>query len=191
MIEKLANIEKKNGSVVPDVRIEPTPEALEEELRNHGLLRGLAVVWQMQNVLWGRAEDGRISLSDGGPLTPEYWQELRVFSEDAELHLTRRGGALSGRFRSDAGGDQTVEFIETSSPLWGVRDEEQNGVPDGYVRLRDDGRGLEMIVPCGDVNAEQYGLVTRNYIEADEDTKQAGYTDYRFVRIADAHRKGE
>ena len=72
-------------------------------------------------------------------------------------------------------------------------DETQESVPlpDGYVRLRDDGRGLEMIVPCGDINAEQYGLVTRNYIEADEQTKQAGYTDYRFVRIADAHRKGE
>ncbi len=191
MIEKLANIEKKNGSVVPDVRIEPTPEALEAELKKHGLLRGLAVVWQMQNVLWGRAEDGRISLSDGGPLTPEYWQELRIFNEDAELHLTRRGGALFGRFRSDAGGEKAFEYIEATSPLWGVRDEDQSGVPGGYVRLRDDGRGLEMIVPCGDVNVEQYGLVTRNYIEADEQTKQAGYTDYRFVRIADAHRKGE
>ncbi len=191
MSEKLATIEKTNGVIDPKDHIELSAEALEAELKKHGLLRGLAVVWQMQNVLWGRVEDGQLSLSSGGPLSPEYWQELRIFNEGAELHLTRRGGALSGRFRADAGGDQAVEFIETSSPLWGVRDEDQSGVPGGYVRLRDDGRGLEMIVPCGDVNAEQYGLVTRNYIEADEDTKQAGYTDYRFVRIADAYRKGE
>ena len=109
MIEKLANIEKKNGDVVPIVRIEPTSEALEAALKQRGLLRGLAVVWQMQNVLWGRVEDGRLFLSDGGPLTPEYWQELRVFNEDAELHLTRRDGAFFGRFRSDAGGDKAVE----------------------------------------------------------------------------------
>ncbi|MBR5163658.1 MAG: TIGR03984 family CRISPR-associated protein [Schwartzia sp.] len=191
MSEKLATIEKTNGVIDPNVHIEATPEALEAELKKHGLLRGIAVVWQMQSVLWGRAEDGRLSFSDGGSLTPEYWQELRIFNEDAELHLTRRGGVLFGRFRSDIGGDKAFEYVETSSPLWGVRDENQNGVPDGYVRLRDDGRGIEMIVPCGDVNAEQYGLVTRNYIEADEDTKQAGYTDYRFVRIADARRKGE
>ncbi len=182
MSEKLATIEKTNGVIDPKDHIELSAEALEAELKKHGLLRGLAVVWQMQNVLWGRVEDGQLSLSSGGPLSPEYWQELRVFSEDAELHLTRRGGALFGRFRSDAGGEKAFEYIEATSPLWGVRDEDQSGVPDGYVRL---------IVPCGDVNAEQYGLVTRNYIEADEDTKQAGYTDYRFVRIADAHRKGE
>ena len=43
-----------------------------------------------------------------------------------------------------------------------------------------------MTLPCDDSSASYYGLVTRNYITADETTGQSGYTDYRFVRITSA-----
>ena len=187
----LATIEKTNGVIAPNVHIEPTLEALEAELKKHGLLRGLAVVWQLQNVLWGRVADGVLSLSDGKATTPEYWQELRVFNDAAEIHLIRRGNTLVGRFRSDAGGDKDMEYIDAESPLWGVRDEEDgNDVPQGYVRLKDDGRGLRWIVPDDGGDAKQYSLVTRNYIGVDQETKQAGFPDYRFVGIVAADRKG-
>lgn len=179
-----------NG-IVKKIQIENNAAALTEELKKRGLLRGLVVIWQIQNVLWGRVEDGRLALADGGEPTPDYWQELRIFNADAELHLTRRGVKLFGRFRSDAENGTAIRYVEASSPLWGVRDKDQSNVPQGYVRLTDHGRNLSMLVP-DDVGgeAEQYALVTRNYVEIDEETKQAGYTDYRFVGIGIVDRKG-
>lgn len=174
------------------VEIENSASTLTETLKKYDLTRGLAVVWQMQAVCWGRIENGQLVIAGGGDLTPEYWQELRLFNDDAELHLVRKGGTLSGRFRSDAGGVEPIRYIDAASPLWGVRDKDQHDVPKGYVRLSDYGRGLEMVVPDDiDGTPEQYALITRNYVESDKETKQAGYTDYRFAGIADARRKGE
>lgn len=178
------------SGTIENVEIENSTPALTEALKKHGLTRGLAVVWQMQDVCWGRVENGQLVIAGGGDPTPEYWQELRLFNADAELHLTRIGDKLSGRFRSDAEGTESVRYIDATSPLWGVRDKDQNGVPKDYVRLSDYGRGIEMIVP-DDVEGtpEQYALITRNYVEADKDTKQAGYADYRFAGVV-AARKG-
>lgn len=176
-----------NGTVAR-VRIENSAAALIEELQKHRLAQGLAVVWQMQNVCWGRWEDGRLSFPDGNEASPDYWQELRVFNSDAELHLLRRGGELIGRFRSDTG-EMPIEYVDAMSLLWGERDKEQKA-PEGYVRLIDQSRDISMTVPYEGPLATGYGLVTRNYVEAAPETKQAGYVDYRFVRIVDADMKG-
>ena len=180
-----------------ETHIELGAAALTDELKKRGLLSGYVVLWQMQNVLWGTVEDGKISLADGSEkgtealetMPSEYWQELRVFNDEAELHLTRRGAALVGRFRSDAGGQDAIEYIDAMSRLWGERDKNQSDVPEHYVRLKDEARGLSLTVPA-DGTASWYGLVTRNYIEPDEETHQAGYADYRFLRIVDADMKG-
>ena len=193
---------KTGSGMIEDVRIENSAPALMAALSSHGMARGFIVLWQMQNVLWGRLENGRISFADcpagGEPaaqtaldgVPSEYWQELRVFNEDAELRLTRRGGELVGRFRSDAGGGTPVEYVDAMSRLWGERDD-QTPAPNGYVHLIDRDRGLSMTVPSDDAAPAWYGLVTRNYVKADPDTSQAGYADYRFVRIVGADMKGE
>lgn len=190
------------GTLEKDLHIETSAAALAAALKNRGLARGFAILWQVQNVLWGRVEDGQISFADSPTgnektdpvpldnLPSEYWQELRVFNDDAELRLTRRGGELVGRFRSDAGGETQIEYVDAMARLWGERDDETIP-PDGYVHLADRTRDLSMTVPCDDTACIWYGLVTRNYIEAAEETSQAGYADYRFVRIVGADMKGE
>ena len=123
-------------------------------------------------------------------MNPLYWQEIRVFHGGAELHLTRQGEKLAGRYRADEGGDTSIEYVDAISRLWGERDEDQSGVPADYVRLTDQGRGIAMVVPFDGALGQWCGLVTRNYVETDRDTWQAGYTDMRFVSLVDADMKG-
>lgn len=183
-------IQTASGGTFEDVSIEASAEALTSELQKWNLAQGVAVLWEMQDVLWGRAESGRLSFPANKGENPLYWQELRVFNEEAELHLVRRGENLVGRYRSDAGGERLVEYVDAMSRLWGERDEDQSEVPEGFVRLSDKGRGLSMVVPFDGSPSQWCGLVTRNYIKADEETWQAGYADMRFVSVVDADMKG-
>lgn len=190
LASKKPELRQDKRGVVRPVSIENSMANLTDELQRQGMSRGLVVVWQMQNVVWGRLQEGRISLAGEAPLEPVYWQEIRVFNEDAELHLVRCGDRLVGRFRADEGED-VIKYIDAFSLLWGMRDDD-NETPSGYMRLTDKNRGLSMVLPDdGGVPAVQYGLVTRNYVGvAHKENAQAGYIDCRFVRIDDADMEG-
>ena len=62
-------------------------------------------------------------------------------------------------------------------------------LPEGYMKLEDAARKLKQILPQAEGHAKYYGLVTRSYIGY-EATGQAGYADYRYVRIAAADVEG-
>ena len=57
------------------------------------------------------------------------------------------------------------------------------------MKLEDAARKLKQILPQAEERAKYYGLVTRSYIGY-EATGQAGYADYRYVRIAAADVEG-
>ena len=82
-----------------------------------------------------------------------------------------------------------VEYIDSISRFWGERNEEARDVPEGYMKLEDAARKLTQMLPRVEGQARYYGLVTRSYIGY-EATGQAGYTDYRYVRIAAADVEG-
>ncbi len=143
------------------------------------------VVWQLNAVLFGYWSEGKLTMApDAAPL-PDLWQELRIFNEDAELHLRRCGGGFSGRFRQDTAiGNGTDEYVDSYSRFWG----EAVAYKDGFVTLRDTGRKISLAIPAAE-GGRWYGLTTRHYIGYDEgDTRRAGtglagYMDYRFVRV--------
>lgn len=170
---------RQERSTVTHVRIPADLQALCAEAARH-IACGTVILWQLHAVTWGRFEGGAITCAGGAAVEPLYWQELRIFDENAELHLVRRGDALVGRWRLDGEGEET-SYVDNFSPLWGTRET----ITDGYAVLSDSERKLRMEIPVQQA-AAYYGLVTRGYIVADAETGQAGYGDYRFVAIAPA-----
>jgi CRISPR-associated protein, TIGR03984 family len=169
---------RETASQIEHMHLLADMQSLCAEISKH-IARGIVVLWQLHAVTWGRFADGRITLAGNADVNPIYIREVRVFDENAELHLLRRGDEFTGRWRIDGTGEE-MQYIDSFSPLWGTR---EGGVADGYAVLADRERGLRMEVPV-EAESGQYGLLVRGYIIPDANTGQAGYGDHRFVKIA-------
>lgn len=156
--------------------------SLPELVTAHVKEPGIVVLWQYHKIVWGRWEDGTIQLADNSKFSDEYILEARVFNTTEELHVYRRNGRYEGRYRYDRNDTDSTdsEYVDTMARLWG--EAATVDVQNGYATLCDTERFLTMTIPVNEV-AKWYGLVTRNYVTADETTGQAGYSDYRFVAI--------
>ncbi len=147
---------------------------------------GNVVVWFDDCIVWGTYRDGEIFLADESALHPPYVQEMRIFNREEELYLRKSRGFFLWRYRKDGDGGE-IEYVDCLSRLWGKAERKENA-PAGYVLLEDRQRKIALTIPAGELCAPYYGLVTRNYIEYDNETGQAGYGDYRFVAIEPAGR---
>ena len=141
---------------------------------------GTVVIWMMNRIIWTRFENGHIKL-DEEATEVDYWQEVRGFNRSGEVHLVRIGEALSGRsiIDKESSGSWKEGYVDTIAPLWG----DNSGFSDGAVHLVDKDRKLKLDIPCLDGKADNYGLVTRSYIQADETTGLSGYVDYRYLAV--------
>ena len=162
--------------------------ALCEKLAELGMKEASVVLWQVHGITWGRWLDGALHLAGETAKKPALWLELRVFNEEEELHLKKSGDSWRGRWRRDGAGE-TTEYIDSIARFWGKRVESAADVPEGYMKLEDTARKLTQTLPKVEESATYYGLVTRSYIGY-EATGQAGYVDYRYVRIAAADVEG-
>lgn len=161
--------------------------ALCEKLETLGMKEANVVVWQVHGIVWGRWQNGSLKLADDAAKKCSLWLELRVFNEEEELHLKKSGDLWLGRWRKDGAGEAT-EYVDSISRFWGEMVEAAD-LPEGYMKLEDAARKLKQILPQAEEHAKYYGLVTRSYIGY-EATGQAGYADYRYVRIAAADVEG-
>lgn len=161
--------------------------ALCEKLEVLGMKEANVVVWQVQGIAWGRWQNGSLKLAGDAAKKCSLWLELRVFNEEEELHLKKSGDLWLGRWRKDGVGEAT-EYVDSISRFWGEMVEAAD-LPEGYMKLEDAARKLKQILPQAEERAKYYGLVTRSYIGY-EATGQAGYADYRYVRIAAADVEG-
>ena len=161
--------------------------ALCEKLETLGMKEANVVVWQVHGITWGRWQNGSLKLAGDAAKKCSLWLELRVFNEEEELHLKKSGDLWLGRWRKDGAGEAT-EYVDSISRFWGERVEAADA-PEGYMKLEDAARKLKQILPQAEEHAKYYGLVTRSYIGY-EATGQAGYADYRYVRIAAADVEG-
>ena len=143
------------------------------------------VIWTFAKIIWGMWNGEKVCTS-GSSVKFEDILELRAFNEQEELHLIREDDILEGRYVEDGTGSNTY-YVDSFARLWGVRDM-QADIPEGFVRLSDHERKLQMDVVCDeDMQGVQYlGLETRNYIGTDEKTGLSGYTDYRYVAVRPA-----
>lgn len=140
-----------------------------------------AVIWQMNRLIWGRWEQGRLRLSDNSEWDDVYVLEARIFNEAEELHVYRTGGTYTGRYVCDGQGDQACEYADSLARLWGEAASSAQ-TAEGFVALIDAQRHLHMDVPAAK-GAAYYDLITRNYIGVHDQTGQAGYVDFRFKAI--------
>ena len=161
--------------------------ALCEKIETLGMKEANVVVWQVHGITWGRWQNGSLKLAGDAAKKCSLWLELRVFNEEEELHLKKSGDLWLGRWRKDGAGEAT-EYVDSISRFWGERVEAADA-PEGYMKLEDAARKLKQILPQAEEHAKYYGLVTRSYIGY-EATGQAGYADYRYVRIAAADVEG-
>jgi len=169
------------------VSLERNETALCEKLETLGMKEANVVVWQVHGITWGRWQNGSLKLAGDAAKKCSLWLELRVFNEEEELHLKKSGDLWLGRWRKDGAGEAT-EYVDSISRFWGERVEAADA-PEGYMKLEDAARKLKQILPQAEEHAKYYGLVTRSYIGY-EATGQAGYADYRYVRIAAADVEG-
>ena len=169
------------------VSLERKEAALCEKLEVLGMKEANVVVWQVHGITWGRWQNGSLKLAGDAAKKCSLWLELRVFNEEEELHLKKSGDMWLGRWRKDGAGEAT-EYVDSISRFWGERVEAADA-PEGYMKLEDAARKLKQILPQAEEHAKYYGLVTRSYIGY-EATGQAGYADYRYVRIAAADVEG-
>lgn len=169
------------------VSLERNETALCEKLETLGMKEANVVVWQVHGITWGRWQNGSLKLAGDAAKKCSLWLELRVFNEEEELHLKKSGDLWLGRWRKDGAGEAT-EYVDSISRFWGERVETADA-PEGYMKLEDAARKLKQILPQAEEHAKYYGLVTRSYIGY-EATGQAGYADYRYVRIAAADVEG-
>lgn len=147
----------------------------------------IVAAWLDNRVIWGVYEDGKISLSDDSQLEIAFLQELRVFNEDEELHIRINRQNMVWRYINDTIGEENIEYVDCMARLWGKATVNQ-GIKAGYTTLVDKERKISLTIPVTGKPEHYYGLVTRNYIEYDENTSQAGYRDYRYVTIKEAGR---
>ena len=161
--------------------------ALCEKLEVLGMKEANVVVWQVHGITWGRWQNGSLKLAGDAAKKCSLWLELRVFNEEEELHLKKSGDMWLGRWRKDGAGEAT-EYVDSISRFWGEMVEAAD-LPEGYMKLEDAARKLKQSLPQAEERAKYYGLVTRSYIGY-EATGQAGYADYRYVRIAAADVEG-
>ena len=162
------------------MQIETADSALTELVKKYFPGEATVVAWRMHKVIWGITGQGSIKFEAEEPVDAETILEMRVFDEHSELHIVRSGNTFVGRYIKDEG-NQAVRYVDSFARLWGEKAERKGQ----YVILKDAARKLRLTVPCAE-EAAYYGLVTRNYIGHAEENGQAGYVDYRFVKITSA-----
>mgnify|MGYP002622894636 CR=1 FL=1 len=138
------------------------------------------VVWCMHKIVWGKCQDGILQFMNDENPDIDTVLELRIFNEKAELYAVRAGEEFAGRYIKDEG-KQEIHFVDSMARLWGERAKRTGD----FVVLKDSNRKLVLTVPCKE-DAAYYGLVTRNYIGYAQQNGQAGYIDYRYVKIVSA-----
>ncbi len=185
---KPTEIQPVKSHVQNDIVIPASMGDLQNKLQELGVQDGFVILWQVNSINWGRWTDGRFYYEGPAP-KDSLVLELRVFNEQEELHLLKKGGSFKGRYRKDGEGEE-AEYIDSASRFWGKRTEGQESA-EGFICLIDKDRKLSMSIPKIEADAETYALETRSYVGINEQTAQAGYVDYRFKAILPVFVKGD
>ena len=170
--------QKENATVI-NTRISCPVREVKTVLQQKFPAPGTLVLWLKHNILWGKWTGSDWHFPEEEEPDEEDVMELRLFNAEAEAHLLSKHGSFVGRLAKDDGSGWRL-YTDTVSRLWG---EKAEICADGFIRLKDEGRRLEMKIPFNMANAKYYGLKTRNYIGEIGDMGQLGYVDYRFLSL--------
>ena len=141
--------------------------------------KAVACIWMVHKICWAKWENGKMILPNEEKIAWQYVQMMRVFDKNQELYIEKQKNKYHCRFIQD--NDKENKLSKTSSSrLWGEK-VEGSSTKDGFVKLLDKKRKIQMLIPTKE-DAKYYELTTQNYIGYNE-IAHAGYTDYRFVKI--------
>lgn len=141
---------------------------------------------------FGRYEQGVFHFADGKSIDEKYVMEIRLFNDNTEILLQKNGSIFKARCIKESLKDNPSEgyeehdYVDCASPLFGKRDKDIS--PD-FVHLTEKGRKIHITIPV-DKTADYYKLKTRSYIGYDSETGQAGYVFWRYLGLED-YEKGE
>lgn len=145
---------------------------------------GYVIAYLDYKVLIGRYDGQSFEFYENEQFEPKYLQKLRVFDENREVLMWRKGeNTFKSRTRIDGEGDP-VDYIQAEQVLWGIPTEEK--LYAGWSKMSE-ARGAELILPIDELYLKvgprgRVKIVTRNYIGFN-DLGQAGFVDCRFVKF--------
>jgi CRISPR-associated protein (TIGR03984 family) len=139
------------------------------------------LVYKHHEILLGQVQDGEILVKKPEELTPEYLQEMRMFSPNGELYLWNQNGKINYRLRLDEQGDITNRYDEEHF-IWGQKTEKK----DDHT-VMEVNRGMRLTLPFP-VNNNECPLKyrVRNYLEFDDDG-QIRFYDARLITFLNTH----
>ncbi|HLF25540.1 MAG TPA: CRISPR-associated protein Csx19 [Anaerolineae bacterium] len=149
-------------------------------------------------VIWGAlADDGGLLLSGEAfpelrvALTANTLQQVRLFSDRAEILVWKDGANWKARIIKDDGGKQYDALEDEEYWLWGTPD--SNVAPkDGFTFLVEGGHGFRHAPPTAHLNLgknDRAALKVRHYVDYD-DEGQAYIALSRLVKIVNASTGG-
>jgi len=165
--------------------IEAKPEAVtyEQFLSMVPADKYFVALRSFNRVLIGKWENNTFKFANNEHFEAEDIVELRIFNEKLELLLKREGNNFKMRSISDFEGKKSVGCVDSSSELFGklVDKYDENAE---FLYLYEEGRKIGLYIPnVGKSENGRYRLVTRSYIDFDNDTSQAGFSCYRYLGI--------
>ena len=133
-------------------------------------------------LLFGWYKDGRLIFSKTIEINDSDVEEIRAFNAAKEILLQRRGDLYWVRNIEDRAGDE-VKAVDSTSRLFGKVTGDKE-IPEGFEKLYEGGRKIQMVIPADDGQIEDiYAITTRSYIKYDGITGQAGFGYSRYVAI--------
>lgn len=139
-------------------------------------------------VRFGYYQKGSFVFADGAALEEKYLVQLRVFNAEEELYLQKQGAGYYLQYINDAAGNEKIPTVDSKSQFFGHS--VAGAAPQGFAELWEAGRKIRLVLPVAE-QAEEYELLTRSYVQFDEQTGQAGYAYYRWLDIVSAEGRDE
>lgn len=139
-------------------------------------------------VRFGYYNEGKFAFADGEALAERYLVQLRIFNAEEEVYLQKQGTGYYLQYINDARGSEAVPTVDSESQFFGHR--VAGEVSQGFAQLWEAGRKIKIVLPAAK-QADEYKLLTRSYVQFDEQTGQAGYGYYRWLDIVPVEGRDE
>ena len=173
--------EEKTWAVQPFETVDIN--SLSELLAAHGLR--YVLVYALDGVLWGSTAQDGLQWGDTPQYSqcssqPQFWQEVRCFGENAELHLWRTDAGWRGRLVA-LGAGQTAGYVQrVPYLLWGGRSKNNPAPQDGFAVLAEALKGIRQVAPTLPSGVAPSRLLVRHFYQPDRD----GQLQFQFSCLA-------
>lgn len=150
------------------------------EVKKYFESHAFVVAYLVNEVLFGKYENNEFVFPKNKKIEEKFIVQLRVFNEDKELFIRKKGNKFLCRFRDDSNGD-TTECVDTDQIISGIKitDYEESD----FFKIESKKSRKPLLIPFSFENlsdGNRPAIKVRNYIGYNG-IMQAEYVDSRFV----------